>query len=126
MAFTAIKAYTTQAAESGAPAAALANFVTVPGLPRSQNVSRLVELRLDSPVTAGSPTSVVFDVYRYNRDDATVDYLTTWTVAQTDITASKVAPLIVETYGNELMTKVSFSGGTTPTFSGTVQGRALE
>ena len=59
-------------------------------------------------------------------EDGTVDYLKTWTVAAADVTASKVAPIIIETYGNQLMTRVSFTGGSSPTLTGEVQARAVE
>jgi hypothetical protein len=126
--FKDIKAYSTASAEAaGAPAASGSNFATVDGLHRNQGVSRLVEFRLGgTPATTGSPTAVLLDIYRYNKLTVSVDYLATWTILPADITSGKVPPLILETWGNDLMTKLSFTGGTSPTFTGTPQGRALE
>ena len=126
MIFATVKAYTAQAVEATAPTAVQTNFASIIGRPRNGNISRLVEFRLASPSVSGSPTAVLFDIYRFNPGTVTVDYLTTYTVNATDITAGKVAPIIAETWGNELMVKVSFTGGTAPTFTGTVQARVLE
>lgn len=125
MAFTDLKALSGQSSAESAPTAAATAFKTVEGLARNGRQSRLVEFRLKSASVANSPTSVSFDIWRW--EDGVRDYLTTWVVAGADITAGKVAPLMLETYGNELMATLSaFTGGTSPTFTGTVQASARE
>lgn len=124
--FTTVKAYSAQTAES-APDTQLSSYVPIQGKPKQQNRTRWMEFRLGgSPATTGSPTAVTISIWRLNRTDLTKDPIYDWTINATDITAGKVQPVIVETWGNEVMTQVTFTGGTAPTFTGTIQARCNE
>lgn len=123
--FTDIKTLTAQAAAETAPTTTATNYVTVDGRAKNQNITRLMEFRLKNASVANAPASVSFDVWRLV--DGVRDPLGTWTVLGADITAGKVQPITLETWGNEVMVTLSaFSGGTSPTFTGTIQARPLE
>ena len=111
---------------SGLPTAGtLTDLPTVSG---NGGLPRLVELYIDNagatPTLGGSPTSLIVRIYR--EVDSKVSLIYTWVVSATDATNSDVTPIIIETYGNKLYPKVSFSGGASPTVTATVRARCLE
>lgn len=107
-----VRELTTDGADAGSPVAA--DMVSL-----EQDGPR-VEVRLVDGAVAGTPTSVTFGVWR--KSGAYVDKLGTFTVTGASIATSQ--PAIFELYdGNVYVTVESFSGGTSPTVSGTLQAR---
>lgn len=124
MAFDTVKAYSAASAES-VPLAATAK--TINGTSKNRNITRLMEFRIGgTPATTGSPTAVLLDIYRFNAETTNPDFLATWTILVADITANRVPPIVLETWGNEVQTRLRFPDGTAPTFTGNIQARALE
>ena len=126
--WTTIRAFTAVAGESTAIPAAN-TFVTLPGVIRQGGVPRLVEFFMDpvTPSAANTPTAVIIKIYRaLVTGDASRHLVATWTIAMTDITNNEIVPIIVEGYCQNYSVRVSFTGGSSPTFTGTVKARALE
>lgn len=127
--WTTIRTCTALAAEATAIPASSA-MIPLTGIIRQGNVPRLVEFIIDPatpPATANSPTSVVIKIYRAMAvGDGSRHLLYTWTIATTDITNNEIPPIIVEGYAPLYAVRVSFVGGSSPTFTGTVKARALE
>jgi len=120
--WTTVRTFTGASADSaGLPSSS--SMVSVRGT-GPKGLPHLVELTLSGCSTTGSPTSVLIDIFR--EVGGVVDYLTTWVISATDITNAKVSPLIAECHASRVYAKVSFSGGTSPTFTGALRARAVE
>ena len=112
MSWKAIRAFASQTAESGAPSSSLLVALDVPSTPR-------VEVALDSGSTTGSPTSIVLTIWR--GADGRMHKIGTWTIANADVATP--IPQVFEFEGQSIHATVSFSGGTSPTLSGTLYAR---
>lgn len=106
------------------------SMVNLTGVTRNGNIPRLVEFIVDPstpPAVTGSPTSLVIKIYRANyQGDTARGLLYTWTIAKADVDNNEIVPIILEGYAPQYAVKISFVGGTAPTFTGTVLARALE
>ena len=120
--WTTIRTFSSTAADSSGLASA-SDCVGVRGT-GAKGLPHMVEFSLSGCSVGGSPTSALIDLYRVT--DGVVDFLTTWTISGTDITNAKVTPIIVEAHAGRVYGKVSFSGGTSPTLTGTLRARAVE
>lgn len=125
--FTSIRAFSGASADSaGLPSSG--DMVTVAGLPSRNGTPSIVEFLVENgganPSTTGSPTSVILKIYR--RVGGYITLIYTWVISQTDLTNSDLVPILVEGYASEYYVKLSFSGGASPTFTGTVRARAVE
>lgn len=124
MTWTTLRSFSAVAAESdGHPS----TFVQLVGVPQRGHKPRLIELGFASssaPSVANSPTSVTIDLYK--KVDSQTNFVASWTIAATDITAARIGTFITEGYADQYAAKVRFSGGTSPTLTGTLNMRAVE
>ena len=111
--WTSVRTVTTQAAEGASAPTSLVALA---------NPARKVEVRLRSGVVGGAPTSVTLGVWRGSQ--GSVDKMGTVTLQGSSIAVPQ--PAFLDFYGqNVWVTVESFSGGTTPTLSGTIEARAV-
>lgn len=112
--WTTIRTLTAQVGEATTtPSAALA-------VDLGQNAPR-VEVRLASGASTPSvPTSITLHVWR---DTNGVDKLGTIDIAAADVAAS--IPKLFEFAARRVYVTVSFTGGSTPTLTGTIQARPV-
>jgi hypothetical protein len=101
---------TAQAVEAGAPIAA--NFVDL-----ELSYANFVELSFTGTALGGAPGSVTLGVW--HRSDAQIDRLCGVTIDAADVAAPE--PVLLDWRGEKIHVRVeSFTGGTAPTFTGTV------
>lgn len=116
--WTTVRVLSGQAAETGVPAPA--SFVRLRG---RGSRPRWIEFLLDGGSVAGSPTDVTFTVWALA--DGKVVKAGRITMSANDAAEQGAAALRV--YADEVYVTVeSFTGGTSPTVSGTVVARPLE
>lgn len=111
-----VRSLTTNAGSEATPTTGNA-FVEVAGqlMPR-------VEVRVVGGSLANTPTSVTLGIWR--KSGGYVDKLGTWTIALGDI--ANPVPQMFESYDQSIYVTVdSFSGGTVPTITATVQARGV-
>lgn len=122
MTYTTLATWSSKSADSdGHPS----TFVSLVGIPQRGHKPRIVELAFASvPTTSGSPTAVLVDLYK--KVEVVTTYVATWTIASTDITASRIGSFMTDAYADQFAARVRFSGGTSPTVTATLKIRAVE
>lgn len=111
-----VRTFTTQVVESGIPSST--GFVTIDwgmALPDE------VEIRFDELTTTGSPTSVLFDVWRVLNGKTDRLYRVTYDSA--DYTAP--IPFNLKFDGSQIYVTVTFTAGTSPTVTTVCQQRVI-
>jgi len=112
MAWTPIRTLTAQAAEASAPISSAYLALS--------DYAKYVELAVDSLTLGGSATAVVLGIWRHT--DGASDL-----IGQVTLTAPTPQATLIDFFGDQIaVTVLSFTGGTSPTASGTIRVREID
>lgn len=115
--WTDLRTFSSTAASSSVPPAS--GFVA---LDWSGQLPEEVEIRFNPVTTTGSPSEVIYSIWRYL--GGKVDKISNITVVSADFNAP--IPSVLRFDGDSIWVTVSFTGGSTPTVSGLVQYRVIK